>query len=203
MAGEEATMAPGLARAEAKFEERSLAEEARAIEALIAAGEHREALARCARAYAVSIGRLCMAFTGSQADSEELVQETLLAAYDAFPQYRSEGSVRAFLYGIARRICGRYTETAARQKARLRLVHDTSAGRSADAGELALEKERATRARAALQKLKPSEREALVLRYDAGLSFKELGVACGIDEAAARKRVSRAIARLRAEIGEE
>jgi len=202
MAREEATMAPGLARAELKGEDRSLAEEARAIEELIAAGEYREALARCARAYAAPIGRLCMAFTGSQADAEELVQETLLAAYDAFPTYRAEGSVRAFLYGIARRICGRFSETQARQRARLRLVHDTSSSR-ADASDLALEKERATRARDALAKLKPSEREALVLRYDAGLGFREVAQACGIDEPAARKRVSRALAKLRAEIGEE
>jgi len=201
MGGEEARMAPGLARAETVGEERSAADEARHIEELIAAGDYREALARCTRAYAGSIGRLCMAFTGSQADSEELVQETLLAALDAFPTYRAEGSVRAFLYGIARRICGRFAETQARQKARLRLVHDTSS--RADAGELALEKERAVRARDALAKLKPSEREALVLRYDAGLSFREVAQACGIDEAAARKRVSRALARVRAEIGEE
>lgn len=202
MAREEASMAPALARAETQSEERSVADEARAIEELIAAGDHREALARCARAYAASIGRLCMAFTGSQADSEELVQETLVAAYHAFPTYRSEGSVRAFLYGIARRLCGRYTETQARQKSRLHLVHDASASR-ADAGELALEKERARRAREALAKLKPSEREAVVLRYDAELGFRELALACGIDEATARKRVSRALARLRAEIGEE
>ena len=54
-----------------------------------------------------------MAFTGSQAESEELVQETLLAAYDGFPQYRAEGSVRAWLFGIARRICGRHAEMRA------------------------------------------------------------------------------------------
>ena len=75
------------------------------VEALIASGQHREALARCARDYALPLGRLCMAFTGSQAESEELVQETLLAAYDAFPQFRGDGTVRAFLFGIARRIC--------------------------------------------------------------------------------------------------
>jgi RNA polymerase sigma-70 factor (ECF subfamily) len=84
----------------------------------------------------------------------------------------------------------------------LHLVHDASASR-ADAGDLALEKERARRAREALAKLKPSEREAVVLRYDAGLGFRELALACGIDEATARKRVSRALARLRAEIGVE
>jgi len=171
------------------------------IEALIAAGSYRDALARCAEAYASALGRLCMAFTGSQAESEELVQETLLAAFDAFPSYRGEGSVRAWIFGIARRLCGRHTEMRTRRESKLRLVHDT--GRGVDAGELSLAKERAERARAALAKLKPSEREAVVLRFEADLSFKEVGVACGIDEAAARKRVSRALAKLRAEIGEE
>lgn len=176
-------------------------DEAQAIERLIGAGEFREALSRCARAYAVPLGRLCMAFTGSQAESEELVQETLLAAFDAFPQYRAEGSVRAWLFGIARRLCGRHTELRARREARLRLVHDTRP--RPDASELAALRERAERVRAVLAKLKPSEREAVVLRFEAGLSFREVAIACGIDEATARKRVSRALARMRAELGEE
>lgn len=198
MTGDEAgKMSPGLARLGSP----EGAGEARAIEQLIASGDHREALARCARAYTTPLGRLCMAFTGSQAESEELVQETLLAAFDGFSQYRAEGSVRAWLFGIARRICGRHTEMRARREARLRLVHDTSRG--PDAAELALERERAQRARTALATLKPSEREAVVLRFEAGLSFREVALACGVDEAAARKRVSRALARLRAELGEE
>lgn len=176
-------------------------DEGAAIEAMIAKGQHREALGRCARSYAAPLGRLCMAFTGSQAESEELVQETLLAAFDAFPQFRAEASVRAWLFGIARRICGRHMEVRSRREARLRLVHDVSRGR--DAGEIALERERAERARVALAKLKPSEREAVVLRYEGELSFRELAMACGVDEAAARKRVSRALARLRADLGEE
>ena len=45
--------------------------------------------------------------------------------------------------------------------------------------------------------MKPSEREALVLRFVADLSHREIAVACGLDEAAARKRISRALARLR------
>lgn len=171
------------------------ADEAEAIMALISQGQHREALARCAKAYASPLGRLCMALTGSQAEAEELVQETLIAAYDAFPSFRFESSVRSWLYGIARRICGRHNEMKNRRQARLRLVHDT--GRGVDAGELALERERAIRARSALAALKPSEREAVVLRYDAGLSFREVALACGVDEAAARKRVSRALMRLR------
>ncbi len=204
MTGTEAKMAAGLALVTEGTEQGAgkvnSAPGAVSIEALIAQGDYREALARCAHAYAVPLGRLCMAFVGSQAESEELVQETLLAAYDAFPQYRADGSVRAWLFGIARRLCGRHVEMRARRASRLRLVHDT--GRGPDASELSMQREQAERTRAALAKLKPSEREALVLRYEADLSFREIAVACGVDEAAARKRVSRALARLRAELSE-
>ena len=189
MTNDEEKMVKALARASVANDETL------AIEKLVSAGDHREALARCTRAYSAPLGRLCMALTGSQAEAEELVQETLIAAYDGFPQFRFEGTVRSWLFGIARRICGRHNEMKNRRQARLRLVHDT--GRGVDAGELHMERERALRARAALAELKPSEREAVVLRYDAGLSFREVAAACGVDEAAARKRVSRALSRLR------
>ncbi|MFO0552535.1 MAG: sigma-70 family RNA polymerase sigma factor [Polyangiaceae bacterium] len=189
MGFEEGKMVKALARVDAATDE------ADAISKLIAEGQYKEALARCARAYAGPLGRLCMALTGSQAEAEELVQETFIAAYDSFPTFRFESPVRSWLYGIARRICGRHNEMKNRRQARLRLVHDT--GRGVDAGELALERERAIRARTALARLKPSEREAVVLRYDAGLSFREVAEACGVDEAAARKRVSRALMRMR------
>lgn len=188
MTDDEGKMVKALARTE-------MADEAAQIEKLIGEARYKDALARCAKAYSAPLGRLCTALTGSQAEAEELVQETLLAGYDGFPGFRFEGSIRAWLFGIARRICGRHNEMRNRRQARLRLVHDT--GRGADAGELAIERERAVRARNALAQLKPSEREAVVLRYDAGMSFREVAVACGVDEAAARKRVSRALIRLR------
>ena len=56
---------------------------------------------------------------------------------------------------------------------------------------------RAGALRVALEKLKPSEREALALRYVADLSHREIAETCGLDEAAARKRISRALDRLR------
>jgi RNA polymerase sigma-70 factor (ECF subfamily) len=63
--------------------------------------------------------------------------------------------------------------------------------------ELADRRRRARSLRDALAELKPSEREILLLRYQAELSFREVAEACGLDEPAARKRASRALARLR------
>ena len=171
-----------------------LSPEDAAIGAAIESGDHRDALALCVRHHGTAVGRLCMALVGSQAEAEDLAQETLLAAHDGFDGYRGDGSVRAWLCSIARRKCARHLERSRRQQSRLRLVHDSA---RAGTEEHVLLKQRAERARAALSRIRPSEREALVLRYVAELSFRDVASACGIEEAAARKRVSRAIARLR------
>ena len=166
------------------------------IEQHIRAGNHREAVALCARHHAGSLGRLCMAMLGSQAEAEEIVQETLIAAHDAMGSWRGEGSIRSWLSGISRHLCARRIEMRVRQERRLRLVHDAAAETGLPE-DLVEARRRALRVRDALDRLKPSERDALVLRYEGGLSFREIGIACGLDEATARKRASRALARLR------
>lgn len=166
------------------------------IAVLIREGQHREAVAACARAHGEAVGRLCMALLGSQAEAEEIAQEVLIAAHRAMGSYRGDGSIRAWLCGIARRKCARKVETRVRRERKLKLVHDAEA--DAELPDETLQKRRrAEVVRAALERLKPSERDAVVLRYDGGLAYREIGEACGIDEAAARKRVSRALARMR------
>lgn len=164
-------------------------------------GDHREAVALCARQHGASIGRLCMAMVGSQAEAQELAQEALIAAHGAFPNFRGEGTVRAFLFGIARRVCIRHLEVRTRRDGKLRLVHDAARDR-ADTSELMATRQRAERTRTALEGLRPTEREAVILRFHSDLSFREVATACGVDEATARKRVSRAIARLRESLGD-
>ena len=170
-----------------------------AIAAAIERGDRRDALALCVRHHGAALGRLCMALVGSQAEAEDLAQETLLAAHDGFDGFRGDGSVRGWLSAIARRKCARHLERTARRQSRLRLVHDSDRGDSTE--EMIERRRRAERARAALSTIRPSEREALVLRYASELSFREVGVACGVEEATARKRVSRALAKLRDAVG--
>jgi RNA polymerase sigma-70 factor, ECF subfamily len=161
------------------------------IVAAIRRGERRAALALCARRHGSALGRVCMAMLGSQAEADDAVQETLLAAHASFDGFRGEGSLRAWLFGIARRRCARAIE---RRGATGRAAEESDF-RTAD--ELLDVRRRAETARALLGRVRPSEREALLLRYTAELSFREVGEAVGVDEATARKRVSRALARLR------
>jgi len=173
--------------------ERGSIDDAGAIAALVERGDHRAAIAACARTHGAVIGRLCMALLGSQADAEEATQDTLLRAHRAMATYRGEGSVNAWLCGIARHVCAHMLETRRRGRALVERVSTDEAAPDAIASG------RRTRAvRRALDQLKPSERDALVLRYVAELSHRELAATMNLDEAAARKRISRALAHLRA-----
>lgn len=155
-------------------------------------GEHGEALTACCRAYGAVLGRLCMALLGSQADADEATQETLLRAHRAMRSYRGEGSIKAWLCGIARHVCAHILETRrkGRELAELVVVPAHDAARFADL-------QRLRSLRLALQQLRPSERDVLVLRFVADLSHREIATACNLDEPTARKRTSRALAHLR------
>lgn len=166
------------------------------IGALLSRGEARRAIALSARLLGPSIGRLCFAMLGDQAEADEALQETLLGAYDGATSFRGEGSVRAWLYGIARRTCVKRIEIRTRQARRRTLLQgDDEPVKPAD--QQLDELRRGEAVRRALEGLRPTEREAVLLRYEADLSFREVAGACGIAEEAARQRVSRALSKLR------
>jgi RNA polymerase sigma-70 factor, ECF subfamily len=167
----------------------------------ISAGESRLALALCVGRHGPSIGRLCMAMLGSQVDADDVTQETLLAAHQSFRDFRADGSLRSWLLGIARHKCLQHLEKNRRRGS----THEALPGAETPPGvdELVGAKKRAAKARALLENVRPSDRDALLLRFGADLSFKEVAAACGIDEATARKRVSRALLRLRSVLGSD
>ena len=109
--------------------------------------------------------------------------------------------MRAWLFGIARRKCAARLAKRTRRRARLHLLPDPE-NDPGPAVPLA-RKRRAHLIRTALAELKPSHREAVVMRYQAGLEYSEIAMALDIDESAVRKRVSRALAGLRSRLAAE
>jgi RNA polymerase sigma-70 factor, ECF subfamily len=150
-------------------------------------------------AHGLALGRLCMALLGSQSEAEDALQETLCAALDGLEKFRGDGTLRAWLSSIARRRCARQLSERSRARAAKQALSAAPVPAAPSGERLRM----ARRARVLLEEIKPSEREALVLRFAGELSFREVGQACNIDEAAARKRVSRGLARLRALLSED
>jgi RNA polymerase sigma-70 factor (ECF subfamily) len=120
-----------------------------------------------------------------------------MAGLDGFSGFRGEGSLRAWLLGIARKRCARRLEARGRERELRRALPEPEPAPSPERVTLA------ARAQKLLSEVRPSEREALILRFSADLSFREVAEACGVDEPTARKRASRGLARLRELFGEK
>lgn len=124
------------------------------------------------------------------ADAEDALQDTYLAALRAYPRFDG-ANPRAWLLTIARHKAIDATRAARRQPQALaepdQIAAPPSAGAAAIDGEIW----------GAVAKLPPKQREAVLLRFGADLRYREIGVAMGCSEAAARRSVHEAITKLR------
>lgn len=149
-------------------------------------------------------GRL-PAFARDLADTQDLVQETVLRTLTKLSvfQPQHQGALQAYLReAVANRI-----------KDEIRRVHrrpmpvelnDVHADAAPSPLEHAIGREGIERYEAALQRLKPGEREAIVARVELQQSYEEVAVALGKPNAnAARVAVTRALARLVEEMDHE
>jgi len=149
----------------------------------------RRALQLCAEAHGESIGRVCLALLGSQAEADAVTEEVLLEAYRRSRELLEQRSLRGWLLGLARNACSRRLE---RRRTRRRNDAEDAAPSSVLGASA-----RARQARAALGRVRPSEREALVLRFAADATGADVAIACNIEPAEAQRRLSRALLSLR------
>jgi RNA polymerase sigma-70 factor, ECF subfamily len=123
--------------------------------------------------------------------AEDAVQDTLLRAYRALPNLDGDLALRAWLHRILTNVC--HDEGNRRRRAQ-GLVDKVSALPEELVGDPAEEAVLFDTVRImseALDELPESYREALVLRYVDGLSFREVAEVTGVTEENARARVHR------------
>ena len=135
-------------------------------------------------------------------DTDDLVQETMIRAVkrlDAF-ESRHEGALQAYLrQAIVNRIRDEVRRSM-RSPAATELDENES-DRAASPLEVAIGREAVERYEAALARLRPEEREAIVTRVEMDGSYQDVAQALGKPSAdAARMAVSRALLRLAEEM---
>lgn len=172
----------------------------------LAAGEPDEELALAARTDPAAFGLLyarhrlaVFRYLRTRARSEDDASELTAVAFEralaAMPRYRpSGGGILAWLLRIARNAAidaGRRTSAVA--------LPDEEPERRRDTEPEALVIKREGRAAlvAVINELPPIQREAIVLRYAARLTAREIGAVVGRSDQATQKLLSRALATLR------
>ena len=128
------------------------------------------------------LGSVCMALLGEAAAAERALERVAAEAGSA--RFEASEDLLVRLLGMARVACSN-------QLSKLP-IQSMSAGRapaSSSEAEAAL-------ARSGLGRLKPTEREAVVLHVVGGLDAAQVANTCGIDLTTARMRIARGVTQL-------
>lgn len=150
------------------------------------------ALATLYRRHGARLLAYLTGLTGDQGLAEELVQDTLVAAWRAAGRFRGEASVGTWLFAIGRR------RAAGRRR---RFGNELAAGgealieqQSAEPGPEAVVLARADlqRVRAAIPELSATHREVLHLVFVQGLSLRETAMVTGVPVGTVKSRLSNA-----------
>lgn len=169
-----------------------------ALLARVAAGD-RAALEALYRRHAAWLGARLRARSTSNDLAEEALQDTFLAAWHSAGQFRGEGEVAAWLWGIA----GRRLVSLARRR-RLPTVTLDAAGQWPDdavgPADTVVGAEEADRVRQAVARLPADQRDAITAVVYRGLSVREVASAAEVAEGTVKSRLHRARARIAKEL---
>jgi RNA polymerase sigma-70 factor (ECF subfamily) len=158
----------------------------------------RQAFAALYEGYFDPIYRYCYARLGSQERAEDAAHQVFVRALEAIGRYQEGGHAREWLFVIAHNVIA--NETARRTAASLTLEDDIP-DTAASPERLALDATERRALREAVARLPTDMRLALELRI-AGLTGHEVAAEMGRSVAAVKMLQGRAIARLRAELGD-
>jgi RNA polymerase sigma-70 factor (ECF subfamily) len=140
---------------------------------------------------------VALAILRDRSDAEDAAQEAYLRAFRRASSYRGEGAVGAWLCRIAVRSAHDALRRAGRQR---RLVERAQpAGASGDdpgSHDPAETLRGRTEVESALRSLADEEREALVLKEIAGMTYREISESCGVPLGTVQSRIHRARQRL-------
>jgi len=140
--------------------------------------------AEALREHGPALGRVCMALLGDANDTSAALEHV---AREAGARNGPDGvSERAWLMGLARVACAtRLSKLPLHTKS---MIDAPSVERGGGGG--------AGLARESLAKLRPTEREAVVLHLVGGLDTTDVAAACGVDVETAKTRIARGIGQL-------
>jgi RNA polymerase sigma-70 factor (ECF subfamily) len=142
--------------------------------------------------YADRVFRYALQRTGSPAVADDILGETMMAAFEGLPGYSIErGSFSGWLFTIAAR------RLADRHRRRSRFWRAVTRGSDAtiaadDVLDTIVRREDAQRVTGAIGRLNESDADLLLLRYSAGLNSSEIAAVTGLSPGAVRMRLSRA-----------
>lgn len=167
---------------------------------LLASGGTREAFEELIGRHAERVVAFCTKSVGSASLGEEMAQEVWLSVWDQRNNYRAEGKFVVWLFTMARNRARNAHRERTREQAPDGLTHDPPDLSPSELDKL-IAQERRARLDAALARLSPSLREAVILRFAQEMSYLEIARVVASNESTARSRVFHGLRDLRRRLG--
>lgn len=154
----------------------------------------RQALRAFYRLYVPRLRTFIRSRVGSNEDSEEILQDTVLSALDSLALFSGRANFLSWLFGIARHEIGDYY-----RKRQLRTIVfsrlpfvEGFVSRALEPSAAMMREEYESRVKRALSLILPHYREILELKYMDGLSVAEIALKLGISFKACESALMRA-----------
>lgn len=156
-----------------------------------------DAISTLFREHALGLTRLAFLVLGDRGTAEDVVQEAFCGLYGAWDRLPSHDNVVGYLRVSVLNGC----RSAIRRSRRVPRMLTLTPAASAEADAISAQERRA--AVAALRRLPPRQREALVLRYFADLPVTEIAQAMGVSTGTVKSTTARGLAALARILREE
>ena len=135
-----------------------------------------------------------------RAHAEDLLQETIMRAYEKLPELRDPSSFLSWMLTILDRLAERSGRAAARVRSLSEADEDELGSPDASAF-LSLADEKAEHVRDAVAQLAPEDRALLAMRFAEGLAAPQIAERLRCSHGAVRVRLCRTIEKLRQMLG--
>jgi RNA polymerase sigma-70 factor (ECF subfamily) len=137
---------------------------------------------------------------GDRDRMDDVLQEAYVKAYRALPRFRDDASVGTWLYRITYNAC---LDELRRRGRAVVVPLDDAVGRADPVGDVGERVVDARRVADALEALPPAHRAVVLLVDGEGFDYGAAAEVLGVPEGTVRSRLSRARARLRAELADD
>ena len=149
--------------------------------------------------------QLCYRFVGNHEDANDLSQDIFLRAFRGLRTFRGQSSIATWLYRIGVNVCLNRLSAKTTLGKLIEPIADRQFVDAAaeSAPDRILNNQRATRVRAAIAQLPPTQRATLILRMYHDLSHQEIAGVLGSSVGAVKANFFHALANLKKLLGEE
>jgi RNA polymerase sigma-70 factor (ECF subfamily) len=147
-------------------------------------GGDQRAAAEIVRRHAPALARFAASF-GERDGIDEVVQDTFVRAFNSLDSFRSESSLRTWLFTILRRLVLDRKRADKRRRDNVEL-DEGHAVEEYDALDSLVAEETARQVKVAIERLSPLQKEVFVLRVTEGMAYGEIAKLVGSTEGACR-----------------